>query len=267
MADRPNIRKRSRPGNGPAVCVSVDVDRDVASRGQALVEQAIEASVAEAEAGGGGDRYLPPASAAVAASPQRAPGKKPGKKRAGGDYLIGKGKPPKHGQFKKGTSGNPNGRLRKKKEKPEDRLEGLLAEIQTVNVNGVPTRMTMQEIGERHIVQNYAKGDLKTMNFVHQTIERSRARKAAEAQSADDGLLQAPSAEVLQMLAEAKAAELKAASGLPDLSEAQIAIILAIFGMGPDSGKADAPASDVRPRAAGDIDEHDQEDDDDADDG
>lgn len=68
MADEPNIRKRSRSYNGSAAAVSIDVDEDVARRSQTLVEQAIEASVVEA--GGGGDRYLPPSDTAAAASPR-----------------------------------------------------------------------------------------------------------------------------------------------------------------------------------------------------
>jgi len=76
MSDEPKIHQRSRPRHGSADVERMDVDRDVARRGQALVEQAIEASLTDAEAGGGGDRRPRPADeAAAAASPRKRGGK------------------------------------------------------------------------------------------------------------------------------------------------------------------------------------------------
>ncbi len=260
MSDEPKIHQRSRPRQGSADVERMDVDRGVARRGQALVEQAIEASLTDAQAGGGGDRRPRPADeAAAAASPRKRGGKVGG--TGDGDYEVGYGKPPKHAQFKKGQGGNPKGRPRKIKKHADAGLEELLAEVQVVNVNGKPTRMTMREIGERRLIQNYAKGDLKAVRFVHQMLDRQRALEEAEAQSSDDGLLRPPSAEVLQILAEAKAAELKSAPGLPDLSDEQIAIILAMFGMGLENGEVSERASGADGRSVN-VDDGDDENDD-----
>lgn len=68
-----------------------------------------------------------------------------GQHRNPGDhYNVGFAKPPKKTQFKKGRSGNPYGRPRKK---PDLYLEltKVLHEIVTVTVDGQPERVTVQE--------------------------------------------------------------------------------------------------------------------------
>ncbi|MGE0409480.1 MAG: DUF5681 domain-containing protein [Amphiplicatus sp.] len=69
------------------------------------------------------------------------------KKQPTGDYAVGYAKPPRHGQFRKGQSGNPNGsKGRKKRKAPtkdelrDDFFEMMVAPV-PVKVNGIATTM------------------------------------------------------------------------------------------------------------------------------
>lgn len=63
-----------------------------------------------------------------------------------GDYEVGYGKPPRHSQFKKGQSGNPNGRLKRSPvEDLRPLLDSILAEPVTVRENGRTRTMTTLE--------------------------------------------------------------------------------------------------------------------------
>jgi hypothetical protein len=67
-----------------------------------------------------------------------------------GDYEVGNRKPPKHTQFKKGRSGNPQGRRRAG---PKPINAGLLLDPElTVTKDGGPQRMSAYEIYLRRLV-------------------------------------------------------------------------------------------------------------------
>ena len=66
------------------------------------------------------------------------------------DYEVGNRKPPKHSQFKKGQSGNPQGRRRAQPKQID--LGRLLNPELTINKDGAPKRMSAYEIYLRRLV-------------------------------------------------------------------------------------------------------------------
>jgi Family of unknown function (DUF5681) len=79
------------------------------------------------------------------------------------DYEVGYGKPPKHGQFKPGQSGNPKGRPKAARSTPTD-VAGILAEPLLVTTGGTTRRMSAFEVGARQLVKRaLSKNDLKAV--------------------------------------------------------------------------------------------------------
>ena len=65
-------------------------------------------------------------------------------RRPGEPYDVGYGKPPKQTRFKKGLSGNPNGRPPKKPDLYTE-LRRVLNELITVTIDGESERVTVQQ--------------------------------------------------------------------------------------------------------------------------
>jgi hypothetical protein len=65
-------------------------------------------------------------------------------RRPGDPYEVGFGKPPKRTRFKKGRSGNPFGRPRKKPDVYSE-LTKVLCENVTIAVDGQPEKVTVQQ--------------------------------------------------------------------------------------------------------------------------
>ena len=74
-----------------------------------------------------------------------------------GEYVVGKGRPPKHTRFKKGQSGNPYGRPKKRKQDPAHDPSSILREPITVRTNGQVKEMSALEAGLRKKVQEALK--------------------------------------------------------------------------------------------------------------
>ena len=81
------------------------------------------------------------------------------------DYAVGRNRPPKHTQFKKGVSPNPGGRP-KKQPSVHDQVTKLLARKIAVPENGVVRTMTVLEAAFLAMGQKMLKGDLKTFAFL-----------------------------------------------------------------------------------------------------
>jgi hypothetical protein len=75
------------------------------------------------------------------------------KKNTGGNYKVGRGKPPLHTRFKKGKSGNELGRP-KRVPAFEEKVEEILTRRQTVMIDGERTSRTFEELLITSILQN-----------------------------------------------------------------------------------------------------------------
>ncbi len=86
-----------------------------------------------------------------------------------GDDPVGYGRPPKHGQFVKGKSGNPKGRPKDSKN-----ISTLLhAELNVkipITENGIRRKITKQEAMVKQLANKGAAGDLKAIPIVMNEI-------------------------------------------------------------------------------------------------
>ncbi|MEZ5813638.1 MAG: DUF5681 domain-containing protein [Alphaproteobacteria bacterium] len=87
------------------------------------------------------------------------------------DYDVGYKKPPKGGQFKKGQSGNPSGRP-KKKSFYETFIKELEAQI-SVKEGGASTKITKHEALVKRLMNEALQGDHKAQQKILKFIEKS----------------------------------------------------------------------------------------------
>jgi hypothetical protein len=102
---------------------------------------------------------------------------------AGGDaeYEVGNKRPPKHSQFKPGTSGNPTGRP-KGSSNFRTRISRQLRQMATVNSNGRTVKMRKDDLVARQLVDLATKGNLKATQIIARLDdEATMARATAEA--------------------------------------------------------------------------------------
>lgn len=88
---------------------------------------------------------------------------------AGDSYKVGYRKPPKHAQFRKGTSGNPKGRQRGTR-KLSSVLEEELAGRITVSEGGQKRTMTRQQAVVKRFVSEALRGNLRAVAVVLQQL-------------------------------------------------------------------------------------------------
>jgi hypothetical protein len=82
-------------------------------------------------------------------------------------YKTGFGRPPKHTQFRKGESGNPNGRPKGSKN-VHALFDKICEEIIMVNGATGPRRMSKLRAGITQLVNKAARGDLKAIGMLMQ---------------------------------------------------------------------------------------------------
>jgi len=87
-----------------------------------------------------------------------------------GGYEVGKGKPPKHTQWQKGQSGNPNGRPKSRKSDAID-IESLLDETVKARVGGKETEMPVFEASFRQVAIRAIEGHLPSIRKFLRTCE------------------------------------------------------------------------------------------------
>ena len=81
------------------------------------------------------------------------------------DYAVGYGKPPIHGRFKPGLSGNPTGRKRPTKT-PGALIEALLQEKIAVTEGGLTKKITKIEVIMRQVINKAANGDPRLIRLL-----------------------------------------------------------------------------------------------------
>jgi hypothetical protein len=84
------------------------------------------------------------------------------------DYEVGRGRPPKSGQFRRGKSGNPSGRPKGAAKASSVAME-LAEEMQetvVVRENGVERKITKQRAVLKSLVTAAIKGDIRAINAI-----------------------------------------------------------------------------------------------------
>jgi hypothetical protein len=81
-------------------------------------------------------------------------------------YPVGHKKPPKHGQFKKGHSGNPSGKKNNVTGSLPLEIAKLLSKTATVVIAGKPQKMSNNQIIATQIVDAAKKKDFKAISVV-----------------------------------------------------------------------------------------------------
>lgn len=95
------------------------------------------------------------------------------------NYEVGKGKPPKHTQWKKGHSGNPSGK-KKKEETLRDKLKSLLKEEVVLHQNGSPVAMQQDDaMLLAQVRKAINKGDTPAFKAIFEIAESKSAESAA----------------------------------------------------------------------------------------
>jgi hypothetical protein len=85
--------------------------------------------------------------------------------KEGSDYEVGYGKPPRHTRFKKGHSGNPNGRPNGGKNAATLLNEALHEEV-VVNENGRRRKLTKLEAAMKQLANRAAAGDHRSLQLL-----------------------------------------------------------------------------------------------------
>jgi hypothetical protein len=99
------------------------------------------------------------------------------------DYPVGYGKPPEHTRFKKGHTGNPQGRPRRAKNLATLLGAALDGKV-TVTEHGRRRRITKREAMIAQLVNRSAQADLKAMAIVLGMMQEIERRTGASAEPA-----------------------------------------------------------------------------------
>lgn len=110
------------------------------------------------------------------------------------DYEVGYGRPPPHTRFKKGQSGNPAGRRRKKLTKWEI-VRRVAEEPIMITINGAQKRVTAFEAAVRKTLMNVlSKGNVRDLERLFQLFEKYGGTpaedRAADSKAAADAVMQ-----------------------------------------------------------------------------
>lgn len=100
------------------------------------------------------------------------------------NFEVGFGKPPAHTRFRKGQSGNPQGRP-KGSLNLATVLEKTLNEKVVINENGRRKTITKREAAVKQLVNKAASGDLRALHQLASLVRAAEAKAEAAAVSAD----------------------------------------------------------------------------------
>lgn len=99
-----------------------------------------------------------------------------------GDFIVGKGRPPKASRWQKGQSGNPRGPVKRENLTAQQQLEQTLLAPFTATVNGEPIVLTMDVFAVQSLKNAAAKGSVRAAQILYETYA-ALVRKVAEQQS------------------------------------------------------------------------------------
>lgn len=87
------------------------------------------------------------------------------------DYTVGRGRPPKQYTWKKGQSGNPSGRRRKKRTRAVI-LEEIMNETLVIREGGKERKVTKYDALYRSQMAKAIKGDTNSAKFINEEVSR-----------------------------------------------------------------------------------------------
>lgn len=99
------------------------------------------------------------------------------------DYEVGRGKPPKHSQFRKGQSGNPSGRPRGAKNVDTLLIKALNEKVELFH-QGERRQFSKREVIVTQLINKAAKGDLPAMKLVFDMANEIERRADTPSQPA-----------------------------------------------------------------------------------
>lgn len=120
-------------------------------------------------------------------------------------YEVGYGKPPKQYQFAPNTTGNLKGRPKGRKNFHTEVLEELAARV-SVTDKGKKRSLSMQSVGIKRLVQDFAKGDPRARDQIFKYLSLF---DAAPSRTGDDDRDSAKDKEILAKFRAKLAAEIK----------------------------------------------------------
>jgi len=116
-----------------------------------------------------------------------------------GDYAVCYGKPPRHGGFQKGRSGNPRGRPKGSKNFATLLAEALDEKVQ-VTEDGRRRRVTKRELVVKQLVNKSAAADLRAIKQLTDIVERVERRSGTAPAPASPQAFTAADEEVIAEL-------------------------------------------------------------------
>jgi len=92
-------------------------------------------------------------------------------------YAVGYGRPPAWTQFRRGRSGNPKGRPKKRPGNKELMALETLEQKIVINKDGTPRKQSLRQAAYERIGEKASAGDIKSINFLlaRENEERHRA--------------------------------------------------------------------------------------------
>lgn len=102
------------------------------------------------------------------------------------DYDVGFKKPPRSTQFRKGQSGNPGGRPRKRQKSSGELASDVLNQKITFTEDGRKKEASLMEVSLRTVAQKAARGDRLGLKFlIDQANEENQKTKPSETYTPD----------------------------------------------------------------------------------